>query len=758
MSVVMWGLTLPPWVQSTLLSNFAFAPLSTLSITLILRRGYTRIELEGSSMSNEVAVRRSSRSNKGQHPKLEEDQLDVVSVIRPGGPTSKKKQSKAPKSDASEDSNAGSEEEDGTVNCVCGAKDVEDGDERPMCECEKCLTWQHVGCMFGSEDPKVVPEGYLCHTCKDKGSSEEIESVKKDQTSESVAPSISPSSVDTNKPSSPTVKQHQPPPEIVKASDLADKVRQSVALALKKILVQVALPEAADKNALNLPGQMTEDGFAERLALKIEDALYTELANKPVKKPKKKDPPVDVGPKYRDKFRTLSFNLRDEKNPTLRSRIIKGELTPKQIVTLTTEEMLNPELQKLAESVRQESIRDSVLKVNDAPRIRRTHKGDEIVETNEDSSESTRHINSNESTHGSEEIKHKSNLVKERTSDGTKKRKHVEFSDHVEYSDDREKRQRSVDYDQQNYAMDDVTSYSPENSPEDTGLISDDDLELDSVLNESNNVSQNTELSKSADKKKEEIGIWVGNVTMPGMAQFPGSAFHLQGTDNFSPFESWSEVMDLNEPIVIDGRLDENKAGTYLYAIRQSKSLVSFVLRSDEPSGDQTGFNKVFDYYHSRKKVGVIKNKKGIVRDAYIVTIANTDPIPAYLALDEASEEQISSLQAKQEKIIVCLFVVTPFTSQVSQKPAVPSLPVSTSSSSNALPQATASGVLGSSVAASASNLGLNSKDFDILRGILARNPEVAGNPQLPNNPQMLLDLLQQTQGTGNGSHRGGYL
>lgn len=705
-------------------------------------------------MSNEVAVRRSSRSNKGQHPKLEEDKLDAVSVIRPNRPVTNKK-SKTPKSDALEDSNA-SEEEDGTVSCVCGATDVEDGDERPMCECENCLTWQHVGCMFGSEDPDVVPEGYLCQNCKEQGS-EEIESVKKDLNSESVAPSNSPSSVETKKPSSPNVKQHQPPPEIVKASDLRDKVRQSVALALKKILVQVALPEAADKKALDLPGQMTEDGFAERLALKIEDALYTELANKPIKKPKKKDPPVDVGPKYRDKFRTLSFNLRDEKNPALRLRIIKGELTPKQIVTLTPEEMLNPELQKLAESVRQESIRDSVLKVNDVPRIRRTHKGDEIVETNEDSSESSRPANSEE-PHRGEEVKHKSNLIKERVPDGSKKRKHVEFSDHVEYSDDREKRQRSVDYDQQNYAMDDVTSYSPEHSPEETGLISDDDLELDSVLNESNGSAQNPETSKSTDKKKEEIGIWVGNVTMPGMAQFPGSAFHLQGADNFSPFESWSEVMDLNEPIVIDGRLDENKAGNYLYAIRQSKSLISFVLRSDEPTGDQTGFNKVFDYYHSRKKVGVIKNKKGIVRDAYIVTIANTDPIPAYLALDEASEEQISSLQAKQDKIIVCLFVVAHFSEPSREKPVSSSFPVSTSSTSKTLPQATASGVLGPTTAASASNLGLNSKDFDILRGILARNPEVAGNPQLPNNPQMLLDLLQQTQGTGSGGHHGDYM
>ena len=57
--------------------------------------------------------------------------------------------------------------------------------------------------------------------------------------------------------------------------------------------------------------------FAAELALEIEDAIYTNI--KDIKA-------------YADKARSILFNLKDPKNPKLRSRILNGFLTPNDVV------------------------------------------------------------------------------------------------------------------------------------------------------------------------------------------------------------------------------------------------------------------------------------------------------------------------------------------------------------------------------------------------------------------------------------------
>ena len=57
-----------------------------------------------------------------------------------------------------------------------------------------------------------------------------------------------------------------------------------------------------------------------------------------------------------------------------------GTLRPEELVKLTSEEVANQELRAQAEKIREEGVAQSVLKVQSGPRIRRTHKGEEIVE------------------------------------------------------------------------------------------------------------------------------------------------------------------------------------------------------------------------------------------------------------------------------------------------------------------------------------------------------------------------------------------
>ena len=46
---------------------------------------------------------------------------------------------------------------------------------------------------------------------------------------------------------------------------------------------------------------------------------------------------VDKG--YRDKYRSLAFNLRDERNPDLRARVLQGKIEPDELVDKEVEEL-----------------------------------------------------------------------------------------------------------------------------------------------------------------------------------------------------------------------------------------------------------------------------------------------------------------------------------------------------------------------------------------------------------------------------------
>src|SRR5271167_4308258 len=79
-------------------------------------------------------VRRSSRSNKGQHSRFagRKRKVDIV------------------------------DDDEGEIRCLCG-DDEDDGGF--MIQCEKCGKWQHGGCM-GYENADEVNDSYACEMCR----------------------------------------------------------------------------------------------------------------------------------------------------------------------------------------------------------------------------------------------------------------------------------------------------------------------------------------------------------------------------------------------------------------------------------------------------------------------------------------------------------------------------------------------------------------------------------------------------------------
>lgn len=56
------------------------------------------------------------------------------------------------------------------------------------------------------------------------------------------------------------------------------------------------------------------------------------------------------------KYRSIFFNLKDDKNPDFRRRVLLGEIKPEEIVTMTADDMASDERKKANEEIRLKAL------------------------------------------------------------------------------------------------------------------------------------------------------------------------------------------------------------------------------------------------------------------------------------------------------------------------------------------------------------------------------------------------------------------
>merc|ERR1712083_361618 len=93
----------------------------------------------------------------------------------------------------------------------------------------------------------------------------------------------------------------------------------------------------------------------------------------------------DVGNKYKTKYRSLVFNIKDDKNNGLFRKIINGTITPEKLVEMSPEDMANKELKEW----RQAELKQDIEKIKEheidllklgSKIVIKSHKGEEIKE------------------------------------------------------------------------------------------------------------------------------------------------------------------------------------------------------------------------------------------------------------------------------------------------------------------------------------------------------------------------------------------
>lgn len=86
---------------------------------------------------------------------------------------------------------------------------------------------------------------------------------------------------------------------------------------------------------------------AEELAEELEEAIFMEFKN------------TDM--RYKNRIRSRVANLKDPKNPSLRSNYLGGAITAQKLAKMTPEEMASDEMKKLREKLVKEAINDAQL-------------------------------------------------------------------------------------------------------------------------------------------------------------------------------------------------------------------------------------------------------------------------------------------------------------------------------------------------------------------------------------------------------------
>uniref|UniRef100_A0A8C5D6L3 TFIIS central domain-containing protein n=1 Tax=Gouania willdenowi TaxID=441366 RepID=A0A8C5D6L3_GOUWI len=95
---------------------------------------------------------------------------------------------------------------------------------------------------------------------------------------------------------------------------------------------------------------------------------------------------MDTDNRYKNKYRSLTFNLKDNKNNVLFKRVLKGEISPSNLIKMSPEKLASKELAVWRQRENQhtiERIEKEQKEVERRPITKITHKGEIEIESQE---------------------------------------------------------------------------------------------------------------------------------------------------------------------------------------------------------------------------------------------------------------------------------------------------------------------------------------------------------------------------------------
>jgi len=447
-----------------------------------------------------------------------------------------------------------------------------------------------------------------------------------------------------------------------KISDL-EKTRQGIAKAMEKSLnatVQTAIDTGIVKTAVG----DTVQSKSERLAILVEDALFAAHPNKEL---------------YNKQARALGFNLKS--NQELCNGLLTGTLLPQELAVMSTEDMATSKLKQERAKMQEIADKQATMVTDGGPVIRRTHKGDELVEGGNDivpdeiptlnaarrRSMADPNVDmatrSRENSIGSGEDVELPDIP---TLGNAESQKSLSASRQTPVIQTKQppiperKASTQSDFDLKK-VLDKVSVHSPVNQQVPTQLRRPSsnappldgpgvDPDIDKMLQD----DDEPPYSPKFDSDPEVV--WHGKVTMDAVASFSATAKHIGGLDLGSPM-AYEEL--LSRELRVAGRIEEEKANVYLCSLRYSPP-TDIVIIALSPQGESSvqGCRELYEYFQTRNRFGVFSNKNSAnIRDTYLVP---APPSPASYPdfIDNLEGHKIP--QNRTEPLLLVTLVIRP--------------------------------------------------------------------------------------------------
>ncbi|EED23412.1 PHD finger domain protein, putative [Talaromyces stipitatus ATCC 10500] len=423
-----------------------------------------------------------------------------------------------------------------------------------------------------------------------------------------------------------------------KPEDISSAARRRAADALVGIFKE-QVTSAQKQAAYSVPPEKTEEDVARPLGLSVEHAMYVNLCGG-------SGEPNDA---YKNQLRSIMFNVKA--NSSLRDRLLSGSLAPSTLATMSSQDMASEEQQQKDAEIKRAAEKQHIIMQEQGPRIRRTHKGEEVIEGDGETGTS-------ESIFSSTAVRRPTldaeNAIPESPTGSKVSQPSAEptgkpsVETHVVSNGDAN-RSHSPGFPTQDGLFPEVPAHLHQPLP--VGAKVQADEEIDKLLKDEDVESppySPKDLHAGSD-------IWFGKLSMSAIAEFRSVGRHIAGAD-LSGKIPWSRLAPTS--LVVDGRIDIELASDYLCGLRFSNSTDVTVMAISAPHqpNDRAGFDKLFNYFTERKRYGVVgKHPLAAVKDIYVIPVeAGSSGKPEFIQLLENNTLE----DPTPDRVLLMAFVV----------------------------------------------------------------------------------------------------
>lgn len=457
-------------------------------------------------------------------------------------------------------------------------------------------------------------------------------------------------------PSPPRQKvKYEPPADLPAAISDLPAAQQSTAKALKKS-ISTAIATLEKKKIFSPTEGSTALQVSERLAIQIERAVQDTHA---------------TTAKYAAQIKTLAFNLKS--NTDLVKRLLESTVSPPILATMTTDEMASKELQRETAEMLKRAEKQSILISDSGLRIRKTHKGEEMVgdETSlatDDAPNVPRRIR--ESVSGpAGPVGDEDSLTEPTAGDAMEVELPAELdirrpASHI----GREKMRIDTQQTARSPSFDINKVFSQVKSPSQTirrlsqpvgqaqGSVHDPDVDrmlMGDDATESDGYSPTEETDPDV--------IWGGTLEMPHVARVAVTSRWVGGGNLLHAYgKPWSQVFPSR--LNVHGRLEEEPTSAYLCGMRW-RAEMDVIVTGLYPARDhdKAEFGRIVSYFVQRNRYAAVTNTHPGIIATYLIPVLPDQPYPEIMLNLEDNKVP----EKRTEPMLLAVFVYQNQTAQL---------------------------------------------------------------------------------------------